>query len=89
MLRTKVLSEDRGFGKCKTIQVAFFISCTPRMPLFFCLRYSYDLLVCFCLGFFCAFLTLSSVLFAAFHFFSCNLRLKSDVLDHLIVLPNA
>lgn len=86
----QVLSEDRGLGKCMTLQVAFFfVSCTPRMPLFF-----YFCILMICLGFlfgvfFCAFLTLSSLLFSEFHFFPNNLRLKSQVLDHLIVLLDA
>lgn len=73
MLRTKALSEDRGLHS--------------EPEAFFYLTYSYDLLVCF--GFFCAFLTLSSFLFTEVHFFPNNLRMKSEVLDHLIVLPDA
>lgn len=89
MLRTKVLTEDRGLGKCKTLQVAFLFPVLPE-----CLSFSTlgILIICwfvFVWGFFCAFLTLSSRLFTEFHFFPSNLRSRSEVLDHLIVLPVA
>lgn len=52
-----------------------------------CFLFRFDGFFGFCFCF--SFLTLSLLLFTGFHFFPHNLRLKSEILDHLIVLPDA